>query len=253
MTALLTLALVLSACASPAAPADTALKVSEAVVVTTYPHDREVFTQGLELHDGVLYQTSGGFAASWIGTSTLDNPVPVLRVASPEAHFAEGLTIVGTKVWQLTWQNGVAVERDRATLAPLREVGYQGEGWGLCLMRDRLVMSNGTPELTFRDPATFAETGRVTVTRDGQPVERLNELECIDGSVWANVWRTEDIVRIDPGSGRVTHVVHIGEMPGTTAADRVEGSLNGIAALPGTDDLLITGKNWPHMYRIAWH
>lgn len=221
-------------------------------MVTTYPHDRRAFTQGLEFHDGVLYESSGGFGNSWVGTSRLDDASIVQRVPAAESHFAEGITVVGDSVWQLTWRNNVAVRRDRATLAPLREARYEGEGWGLCHASGRLVMSNGTAELSFRDPSTFAETGRVTVRRDGKPVEKLNELECAGESVWANVWYSEEIVRIDPASGRVTDVVHIGALPDLAPEERPPGTLNGIAALPGTDDLLITGKNWPHLYRIRW-
>lgn len=247
---MLVAALLVTGCAQPTRP-DPELKRWEATVVATFPHDRAAFTQGLELHDGVLYESSGGFGNSWIGTSELESGRSTLRVANAEDHFAEGMTVVGDKVWQITWQNEVAILRDRATLAPLREERYRGEGWGLCHNADgRLVMSHGTAELSFRDPSTFAETGRVHVTRDGRPVERLNELECAGAAVWANVWRTEELVRIDLATGRVTDVVHVGPMPGMAPAERTDGSLNGIAALPGTDDLLITGKNWPHLYRI---
>jgi glutaminyl-peptide cyclotransferase len=153
--------------------------------------------------------------------------------------------VVDDQIRQLTWRNEVAVLRDRATLAVLREVPYRGEGWGLCYQpqNDRLVMSDGTAELTLRDPRTFAEIRRVTITLDGRPLDRLNELECAGSSVWANVWYRDDVVRIDLDKGMVTEVVHIGQL-------ETAGVLNGVAALPGSDDLLVTGKNWAHLYRV---
>ncbi len=248
------MALLLTACSStapvPPSASAQAVQMWEAAVVATYPHDRGAFTQGLEYHDGVLYESSGLFGESWIGTSTLEDPTPTKRVPNPAEHFAEGMTVVGDKIWQITWRNNVAVLRDRASLAPLREARYDGEGWGLCLSGNRLVMSNGTSELSFRDPATFAPLGTLQVKRDGEPVERLNELECVGSSVWANVWMTEELVRIDLATGNVTGVLHVGMLPGLVSANFQDGRLNGVAALPGTDDLLITGKNWPHMYRI---
>ncbi len=219
-------------------------------MVATYPHDRAAFTQGLEYHDGVLYESSGGFGESWIGTSRLDDPAPIKRVRNPDEHFAEGMTVVGDRVWQITWRNNVAVLRDRATLAPIREERYDGEGWGLCSSGNRLVMSNGTASLTLRDPLSFKEIGTLQVTRSGAPVENLNELECVGSTVWANVWQTDELVRIDLATGNVTGVLHVGMLPGLVPADFEGGRLNGVAALPGTEDLLITGKNWPHLYRI---
>lgn len=245
----LALAVVLTGCATPART--DPVRQWEASVVKIYPHDRSAFTQGLEWHDGLLYETSGGYGKSWIGVSEPETGAVRLRLAAPDDHFAEGMTVVNGKIWQLTWRNNVAVLRDKATLAVLRDVRYEGEGWGLCHGSGRLVMSNGSPRLSFRDPSTFAEVGTVTVTLRGRPVDELNELECVGSSVWANIWRSEQIVRIDLETGRVTDQLQVGEMPGLTAEDRREGSLNGIAALPGTGDLLITGKNWPHLYRIA--
>ena len=216
-------------------------------MVATFPHDPASFTQGLELHDGQLYESAGGFGTSFVAVSTLETGAVSRRADLPPDVFAEGLTVAGDKLWQLTWQNHVALLRDRSTLAVLREFHLAGEGWGICYdgSRDMLVTSDGTAELTLRDPQTFAEIRRVTVTVDGRPRDRLNELECAGNSVWANIWERDEIVRIDLDRGRVTDIVHVGQLP-----DFGSGILNGIAALPGTEDLLITGKNWPHLYRV---
>lgn len=169
----------------------------------------------------------------------------------PADLFGEGITVAGQRIWQLTWQEGVALQRDRASLREINRVPYAGEGWGLCYDGGRLVMSNGSSSLTFRDPQTFAETGRVTVTADGTEVDQLNELECVGGQVWANVWQRDEIVRIDPASGQVTGVA---DASGLLSASERAGSdvLNGIAAIPGTDQFLITGKYWPHMYQVRF-
>ena len=216
-------------------------------MVATFPHDPAAFTQGLELRDGKLYQSAGGFGESFLTVSTLETGAVSQRSDLPEEFFAEGLTIVGDKLWLLTWRNGVAQQRDRTSLAVQRDFPLDGEGWGICYddSRDVLVTSNGTSDLTLRDPLSFAPVRRVGVTLDGQPRDRLNELECVGGKVWANIWEDDQFVRIDLDQGRVTDIVQVGQLP-----DFSSGILNGIAALPGTDDLLITGKNWPNLYRV---
>lgn len=224
-------------------------------VLATMPHDEQLFTQGLEIAGGELYEGTGLVGESLLRATALQpgaRPGRVLaQVALPEPLFGEGITVVDDKIWQLTWKNGVAIERDRDTLAEHRRVRYDGEGWGLCHDGDRLVMSDGSDRLTFRDPATFAPTGSVRVQRDGRSVTDLNELECVDGAVWANVWQTDRIVRIDPGSGTVTGVVDAaGLLDPSQRPDA--GVLNGIAAVPGTGQFLVTGKNWPSLFRVRF-
>ncbi len=230
-------------------------------VLATLPHDNTMYTQGLEIAEGMLYEGSGQVGQSRVRTSALsaatrsqtaESPATVLReVALPAPLFGEGLTVVGNRLWQLTWTNEVAIERDPTTLAERRRVAYQGEGWGLCNDGSRLVMSDGSDRLTFRDPASFAPTGQVAVRLDGDPVPQLNELDCTDGVVWANVYRTDRILRIDPTTGTVTGVV---EAPDLLDADQQSTAdvLNGIAAIPGTDEFLITGKYWPVMFRVRF-
>lgn len=240
------LALILTACGSPE-KAPEGVTRWRAEVVASFPHDPSAFTQGLEVHDGRLYQSAGGFGTSFLTVSTLDTGAVSARDDLPEEYFAEGLTVVGDKLWLLTWRNNVAQVRDSASLALDKEVPLEGEGWGICYDpgRDTLVTSDGSNQLTLRDPRSFAVIRRVPVTLDGNPRDRLNELECAGGKVWANVWEDDVLVRIDLDRGTVTDVVQVGRLP-----DFDNGILNGIAALPGTDELLITGKNWPHLYRV---
>ncbi|MGB3440732.1 MAG: glutaminyl-peptide cyclotransferase [Actinophytocola sp.] len=241
---------------SPAGPSSTDLSVD---VVATVPHDPQAFTQGLELVDGALYEGTGLEGQSSIRVVDPENGEVRKQADLPADLFGEGITLVGESIWQITWQDGVAIRRDRDTLAEVERVRYEGEGWGLCHDRsgDRLIMSDGSDRLVFRDVATFAEVGDVRV-RDagGVPVTSLNELECVSGQdgrvqVYANVWQTDRIVRIDPATGRVTATVDLsGLLP---EADRAGADvLNGIAAIEGTDEFLVTGKLWPTMFRVRF-
>lgn len=236
-----------AACGSPAPDAPAV----RPVVLGQVPHDRTAFTQGLELAPGggALYEGTGLEGRSQLreldpATGAVRRAVPV-----PNGWFGEGITVSGDRIWQLTWTDGVALEWDRASFRLLRTVPMSGEGWGLCRDGDRLVRSDGSSTLRFHDPATFAETGSVDVTLNGSPVDELNELECVRGQVWANVWQTDRLVRIDPSTGRVTAVV---DASGLLTADQRQGAdvLNGIAALGG-DEYLLTGKLWPATFRVT--
>lgn len=232
--------------ASAGAPAPVPVLRPEVLAETW--HDREAFTQGFEVADGVLYEGTGLVGRSQLraldpATGAVHRSVP-LRAQL----FGEGITVVGDKIWQLTWQNGVALQWDRASLTLLREVPLTGEGWGLCYDGTRLVRSDGTAVLHLHDPTTFAETGTVTVTAADGPVSQLNELECVDGQVFANVWQTDRILRIDPATGRVTAVVDATGL--LDDARRAQADvLNGIAAL-GDGQFLLTGKLWPATFRV---
>lgn len=232
-----------------------------AQVIHVLPHDSSSFTEGLEIDGGVLYESGGEYGSSKLRATDLRTGRVLAETRLSGGTFAEGITVVGSRIWQLTYREGVAILRDRATLAEITRVSYPGEGWGLCHDGARLVMSNGSARLTFRDPTTFAETGSVAVTVDGKPVNGLNELECAGGQVWANVYGLEKIVRIDPATGRVTAVVDASGLlpPAERSGTDV---LNGIAAVPApgtsgpekssTDEFLLTGKYWPHMYQVRF-
>lgn len=224
-----------------------------AEVLQQIPHDPKAFTEGLEIHDGVLYEGTGNEGSSTIRAVDPATGTVRRRTDLPKDLFGEGITVVDKLIWQLTYREGIAIKRDRDTFTELGLANYQGEGWGLCddTEGSRLIMSNGSDTLTFRDPQTFERRGEVKVTSAGSPVGQLNELECAHGAVFANVWNTETIVRIDPATGQVTADV---DLAGLLPADQRAGVdvLNGIAAVPGSDEFLVTGKYWPKMFRVRF-
>jgi glutaminyl-peptide cyclotransferase len=229
----------------------SATKQLRVQVLATLPHDTTMYTQGLEIHNGVLYEGSGLVGQSRIRATELSSAAVLREATLPVPLFGEGLTVAGDRLWQLTWTSGTAIERDPVTLAERRRVSYRGEGWGLCHDGKRLVMSDGSDRLTFRDPTTFAPTGQVWVRLDGEPARQLNELECAGGMVWANVYQDDRILRIDPGTGAVTGVVDASSLI-SASRQPAAGVLNGIAAIPGTDEFLVTGKNWPSLFRVRF-
>jgi glutamine cyclotransferase len=219
-------------------------------VVGTRPHDPRAFTEGLEVDGTVLYESTGMPGASSVRATDLNTGDELSSVELPAPYFGEGLTRAGNTVWQLTWQDRVAIARDPATLAERFRASYDGEGWGVCTRAGKLVMSNGSDTLTFRDPITFAATGTVTLLSRNQV--HLNELDCAaDGSVYANSYPTDEILRIDPETGDVLAVIDAsGLLPATVRAGA--DVLNGIAQLPGTDRFLITGKYWPTIFEVRF-
>jgi glutamine cyclotransferase len=246
--------------APAAAPAGTAaagipwkppeqLKVK---VLGSVPHDRGSYTQGLVWSDGALYESAGQYGESDLRQVDPKTGKVLRSVALPDRYFAEGLARVGDRLIQITWHEGVALLYDLATFERRGELPYSGEGWGLCHDGKRLIMSDGSNRLTFRDPATFATTGGVDVTLQGKPVTSLNELECVDGAVYANIYGTQQIVRMDPETGRVTAVI---DASGLLTREDVAGGaevMNGIAYKPETKTFLLTGKLWPKMFEVVF-
>ncbi|HJC27995.1 MAG TPA: glutaminyl-peptide cyclotransferase [Candidatus Dietzia intestinipullorum] len=218
-------------------------------VVRTIAHDPTLFTQGLEVVGDQLYESTGRYGYSQVQRRAIEDTEPSAWVPMASDEFGEGLTVTPDTLWTLTWRKGVAHDRDPQTLEVRDEVPYEGEGWGLCHDGDRLVMSDGSDTLTFRDPATFDPTGTVDVTAGGTPVPQLNELECVGGEILANVWMTDEIIRIDPDSGAVTAIYDASGLEQPRPADP-DAVLNGIAALPESDTVLLTGKLWPQMYEV---
>jgi glutamine cyclotransferase len=229
-------------------PSDGPVPVVQPVVLAEIPHDETAWTQGLEFDGPVLYEGTGKVGVSQLRQLDPANGAVIRSAATPNNYYGEGITVVGDRIWELTWRDNIAVEWDKNTLTPIREVPVDGEGWGLCEDGDRLVRSDGTDRLRFHEPQNFAETGSVNVTREGQPVRDLNELECVDGQVWANIWKTNQIVRIDPATGQVNTVLDANEIAAAQGADGTK-VLNGIAHIDG-DEYLITGKYWPSMFRV---
>ncbi len=217
---------------------------------TRYPHDRDAYTQGLEFVDGDLFESTGLNGRSSIRKVQLETGRVLQRRDVPQEHFGEGITIWQSRLIELTWQSQVAFVYDRGSFEPRGSFTYTGEGWGLTHDETSLIMSDGTAELRFLDPTTFKERRRVSVTDAGRPVSRLNELEYVNGQVFANVWTTDRIARIDPQTGRVLGWI---ELAGLLAAkDRVNGDavLNGIAYDAKGARLFVTGKLWPTLFEI---
>lgn len=220
-------------------------------VIRSYPHDPRAFTQGLVWQDGVLYESTGMVGQSSLRRVDLATGAVRQRVDVPAPYFAEGLADVGNRLFQLTWQHGRVFVYDRSTFGRVGEFGYQGEGWGLCYNGTSLVMSNGSDALTLHSPRTFEVERTVRVTMDGKPLHQLNELECVGTDVYANVWQTDTIVRIDLPSGRVTARIDASGL--LTPAERMGVDvLNGIAYDPADQTFLLTGKWWPKMFRVKF-
>jgi glutamine cyclotransferase len=236
--------------ASGCAPDTDTTPQLKAQVQATRPHDPAAFTEGLEIDGNVQYESTGLEGRSSLRATDLTTGAQLARIELAPQYFGEGITKAGNTLWQLTWKSGVAFARDPGTLAERGRAHYDGEGWGLCTRGNRVVMSNGSSTLAFRDPVTFAQTGSVRLTSHNDA--RLNSLDCApDGSVYANVWPTDHILHIDPESGRVLGDI---DASGLLIPDQAVGTdvLNGIATLPGTGHFLITGKYWPTMFEVRF-
>lgn len=236
----------------PAAPpvVDGEVALLTVEVLGQRPHDARAFTQGLVLEGDSFYESTGQ-DSSLRRVDATTGEIEQFVALAPE-DFGEGLELVDDRLIQLTWRSEVAYIYDAETFAVVDQFGYGGEGWGLCLDRDRLIMSDGSAELTHRDPTTFEVLDTVAVEIQGEPVAQLNELECVDGEVWANVWKTNAIVRIDPDSGAVTGVVDASLLAELATGDVAIDVLNGIAYDPVADTFLVTGKYWPTMFEVRF-
>lgn len=247
-------ALPLIACTAPWDPVlgrGPCARGCRAQVVQTFPHDPKAFTQGLFLLDGVLYEGTGLEGQSTLrrthrATGEIERAVPL-----PSDEFGEGAAAAQGRIVQLTWKHGRAYVYDPSTLAVIDQLSYPTEGWGLAFDGSRFVMSDGSSTLYFRSPDTFAELGRIRV-HDGRGfVDRLNELEVIDGLIYANVWYTDMIVIIDPQDGAVRGRIGLaGLLPADQRTDDTD-VLNGIAYDAASRHLLVTGKRWPTLFEIA--
>jgi glutaminyl-peptide cyclotransferase len=254
---LLALLIVLGAAVVPAAssqieiPAPTVAAVAVPYeVLGSYPHDPNAFMQGLVWHDGGFYESTGLYGRSSLRRVAFPSGEVLQQTALPDQYFGEGLALVGERLVQLTWRSKRGFVYDRATFGALGEFGYENEGWGLTYDGASLIMSDGSDVLTFLDPESYRPVRTLSVTRNGSALRELNELEWIEGEIWANVWQTDSIVRIDPTSGQVTGVV---DLTGLLPADRRTGQedvLNGIAYDPAGKRIFVSGKLWPLLFEI---
>jgi glutamine cyclotransferase len=238
-----------SAPTAPAAPPPTPTAYTYEIV-RAYPHDTDAFTEGLVFLDNRLFESTG-----LNGQSTLrevDLPTGKVLRATPlsKEYFGEGLAVLGAKAYQLTWQTHKGFVYDLDTFKIEKDFAYTGEGWGLTTDGKSLIMSDGTSQIRWLDPATFAVQRTITVKLAGQPADQVNELEYIKGEIYANVWKTNNVLRIDPQSGNVTGVIDFsGLLP---LEDRRYNTdvLNGIAYDAATDRLFVTGKDWPKLFEV---
>jgi glutamine cyclotransferase len=218
-------------------------------IIATYPHDPEAFTQGLVFDDGVLYESTGLNGRSSLRRVNLQTGEVLQRRDIAPQYFAEGLALFNDQLIQLTWQSNKGFVYDKTTFTPLREWSYPTEGWGLTHDGAQLIMSDGSATLRFLNPDTFAVEREMTVTDAGQPVARLNELEYVNGEIFANVWQTDQVARVDLQTGRVNGWI---DLSGLLSPAERQGTdvLNGIAYDPAGDRLFVTGKLWPKLFEI---
>ncbi len=220
-------------------------------VVASYPHDRSAYTEGLNFVDGALYEGTGLTGQSELRLVELASGAVLRRCSLPAALFGKGVAVLGERIYQLTWQNGIGFVYDKASWRLLRSFRYPGEGWGLTHDGQRLIMSDGTATIRFLDPATLEQTGQIVVYDDAGPVTQINELEYVEGTIYANIWQTDRIAQIDPASGSVIGWIDLGGLLSGEDRSPPAEVLNGIAYDPAARRLFVTGKFWPKLFEIA--
>jgi glutamine cyclotransferase len=218
-------------------------------IVRAYPHDPDAFTQGLQFVDGVFYEGTGLNGRSSVRKVRIESGEVLQKRDLPQEHFGEGIAVFKSELFELTWQSRVAFVYDKVSFEPKRRLSYAGEGWGLTHDGGSLIMSDGTDELRVLDPSTFAERRRIKVTAADAPVRQLNELEVVRGEIFANVWMTDYVARIDPSTGHVTAYVNLHGLLSPAERARTD-VLNGIAYDAEHDRLFVTGKLWPKVFEI---
>jgi glutamine cyclotransferase len=218
-------------------------------IVAVYPHDPNAFTQGLVVHDGMLLEGTGQYGRSSLRRVAIETGEIELQQPLNAAYFGEGITVLGDRVYQLTWKSHTGFVYDVDTFALERTFKFPSEGWGLTTDGKLLVQSDGTAMLRYLDPETFAVVRTLTVRDGDRPIERLNELEWVDGEIWSNVWYDDRIARIDPDTGTLIAWIDLSNLlpPSERGGEDV---LNGIAYDPTSKRLFVTGKDWPKLFEI---
>ena len=224
--------------------------VYDVEIVNTYPHDPQAFTQGLLWYDGSLYESTGQEGRSQVRRVDLETGKILKSSAIPDDQFGEGMTVLGDKMISLTWQDGIVHQWDAGSLKNIRSVsGYSGEGWGLTTHDGELYASDGSDALKVLDPNTFRVVRTIPVRMNGEPISMINELEAIDGYVFANLWTTRYIVGIDPATGNADVIIDLESLPAPQTANP-DAVLNGIAWDPATRRMFVTGKLWDKLYEV---
>jgi glutamine cyclotransferase len=225
--------------------------VYDYTVLHTYPHDPKAFTEGLFYRDGFLYESTGLAGQSSIRKVDLASGETITRFTVPSKYFGEGIVDWGDTLISLTYQGQIGFVHDLKTFAVRKDFSYEGEGWALTRDNKQLYMSDGTADIRVLDPVTLAERRRIHVTYKGKPLVYVNELEWIKGEIYANVWQTPWIVRIDPATGHVVGVIDLSGLKPATASNDADAVANGIAYDAKRDRLFVTGKNWPSLFEIT--
>jgi len=235
---------------TPTQAASPRVPVYSYEVINTWPHDRDAYTQGLVFLNGALIESTGLNGRSTLRKVDLNTGRVVKQVQVPAEYFAEGIAVLNGKIFQLTWQNGKGFVYDLETFHLEKEFAFAGEGWGLATDGKSLILSDGTEQIRFLDPVTFEVNRTLQVHAQGQPVKWLNELEYIKGEIFANVWQTDVVARIDPATGRVIGIIDFRGLlaPNDRAPDT--DVLNGIAYDAEGDRLFVTGKRWPNLFEV---
>lgn len=229
------------------------VKIYDYTVVETYPHNTRYFTQGLLFHEGYLYEGTGRYGQSALLQLSLDDGEVLKRKALGSRYFGEGIAIADDRIYQLTWRENIVFVNDLESFESVDSHYLATEGWGLTWDGEHLILSDGSDQLYFYDPDGFREVRRQTVTIEGRPLRYLNELEYINGEIWANVWTSSEIVRIDPATGDVLSVVDLRGLRERASADSNDAVLNGIAWDADNNKLLVTGKLWALIFEIELH
>ncbi len=219
-------------------------------IVAELPHSTKSYTQGFEFADGLFWEGTGGNGSSRLQVVNPLTGEATKSISLASKYFGEGITLLGDEVFQLTWREGKAFVYDRQTLRKVREFDYQGEGWGLTTDGKVLYMSDGSDRITLRDPKTFRSLGEIKVTLGGHKVLNINELEWIGGEIWANIYLTTDIIRIDPATGKVVGIIDLSTLQSPADVSYTTDVLNGIAHDPATGRIWLTGKNWNKVYQV---
>ncbi|WP_245730595.1 glutaminyl-peptide cyclotransferase [Pseudohongiella acticola] len=229
------------------------ISIYDYTVINSYPHNTRYFTQGLFMHDGFLYEGTGQYGESALRKLNLDDGEVLQQKALGRRYFGEGITVAGDRIYQLTWRENMVFVHDLETFDTLDSHYLATEGWGLAWNGEHLIISDGSDRLFFYDPDGFQEVRSVAVTFQGRPVRYLNELEYIRGEVWANIWTSNEIVRIDPQSGEVQSVIDLSGLRELADAQSSDAVLNGIAWDAERERLLVTGKLWAKIFEIELH